>query len=344
MKNKEKLTILANIAKRNRTMPILTNVHITSLAPDKIKCVTWDLEDHFYCVLPAHNPMTLNHLISMQDFKALYTDKCTIGSEGLDLYLDGNKVTGYDTRGYPTRPNVQFDFGLPNLNLQSISDLVYCSSPDRTRYNLCSVFIDLAKGKIVATDGHRMDRRDGITLKLPAEAQSRTGLMFTLNAAKIAEKFKLAATNKDATYVRLVADCGSQLTSRLVDGEFPAYSQITAKKYAYKMSGVAVKALLAELEKFCKVYSKDKQPTMRLDIDQTGCRLSTTDTAGVQYSTSFNGYKFSTDKKISIGINPRYFRDALKTLNTEKVDIELSDDYGAIQINTSIIMPMKLKD
>jgi DNA polymerase-3 subunit beta len=235
---------------------------------------------------------------------------------------------------------------------QMIDKTIFAVSPDEARYNLSGVYVESnAPGavRMVATDGHRlaMIEREvpGFTMATGAiiPRKGLTELRKILDVSGDAEvrlslEGQLAYLKRGATEVSM----------RLVEGEFPDYRGVIPKQSKYKI--VVKRDLLFAAIKRAAIFSSERYHGVKFALSAGTLTVSSTSPETGEASESLD-VDFKSEE-FAIGFNASYVQQALGVIpqgNDSTVELGLSDDVspGVIRTETDqqytyVVMPMRL--
>jgi DNA polymerase-3 subunit beta len=130
--------------------------------------------------------------------------------------------------------------------------------------------------------------------------------------------------------------------SRLIEGEFPDYKQVIPPISDNKMKAGREQLLLA-VRRAALLSTPDYQ-AVKLEVFKNKLVLSKS-TPDIGESREELSVEY-TGREMAIGFNPSYLIDVLKNLNTETIELELTDSEkpGVVRTNgyTYIVLPMRL--
>jgi DNA polymerase-3 subunit beta len=274
------------------------------------------------------------------------------------------KMMGLDPRSFPAMPSqstgkeatlakkqLKAELVIPATVLASMIDkTLFAVSPDEARYNLSGVYVEASgadSARMVATDGHRlaMVEREVPGFKMEGGAIiPRKGL---------AELRKILDQNGDAE-VRLTLEGQlaylkrgtTEVSMRLVEGEFPDYRGVIPKQSKYKI-GVARDPLLAAIKR-AAIFSSERYHGVKFALSAGTLTVSSTSPETGEASESLD-VDFKNDE-FAIGFNASYVQQVLGVIPTgSDVELGLSDDVSPGVIRTPadgqytyVVMPMRL--
>src|SRR6266481_3887342 len=273
------------------------------------------------------------------------------------------KMMGLDPRSFPAMPSqstkdsgaakkqLKAELAIPAAVLaQMIDKTIFAVSPDEARYNLSGVFVESnAPGvvRMVATDGHRLAM---IEREVPGFTMA-TGAIIPRKG--LAELRKILDVGGEAE-VRLSLEGqlaylkrgATEVSMRLVEGEFPDYRGVIPKQSKYK---IAVKRdLLFAAIKRAAIFSSERYHGVKFALSAGTLTVSSTSPETGEASESLD-VDFKSEE-FAIGFNAAYVQQALGVIpQGADVELGLSDDVSpgvirtdADQQYTYVVMPMRL--
>jgi len=233
-----------------------------------------------------------------------------------------------------------------------IDKTIFAVSPDEARYNLSGVYVVAVEEgmvRMVATDGHRLSIIDR-----PADGFSMaSGVIIPRKG--LAELRKLLNQNqKDQNEAQLVINGqlgwlqrgDTELSMRLVEGEFPDYRGVIPKQTKYDVA-VGRDTLLSAIKR-AAIFSNERYHGVKLGLSDGALTVSSTSPemgeASETIDVGFHGEEFA------IGFNAAYLIQALGVMAAESdASLGLSDEVSPGVITSSadsrfryVVMPMRL--
>jgi len=244
------------------------------------------------------------------------------------------EIKGINPEGFPPLPTVERNNGIAisqKILKEMIRQTIFAVSVDENRPILTGSLFEYKSGRfsIVSIDGYRLALRR-TTPENPVEDRSFVIPGKTLNEiSKIIEPvdnelFIYAAGNQ------ILFDMGNCiLVSRLLEGEYLNYMGIIPKEYETKIT-VNTKELLACFERASLVIvNEERRYPVNLDIrDDLMVIKTNTDIGNAREEIKID----MEGKKLEISFNPRYFIEALRTIENEQVSIEFTSSIGPCTI------------
>ncbi len=360
--------IQAVVEKRN-TMPILANVLLRASVgkgedEGTLELAATDLEIGIRSLHPVAVAEAGEITVSA---KKIYEIVRELPEEPIHLEVASNSyvtlrcaraefsLAGSAVEEYPNLP--EFSPGKMAL-LQSpvLADMIartmYAASADETRYNLNGVFLEQHSAnnsiRMIATDGHRLayaDRQLGGDI--PGLASG------VIIPRKGLTELKRLVDEEDSDEVEigfegnsgLVRKGGVTLVMRLIEGEFPNYSQVIPEKTTHQLV-VPVETLNHALRRVA-ILSAERSRAIKFDLSPGLLALSSNNPdigeAREELDVDYAG------EKLSIAFNARYLIDAVSALGSKEVRLSFQDELSPVKLmpaddsNTlAVVMPMRI--
>ncbi len=258
------------------------------------------------------------------------------------------KISGLPKEEFPRLPRVENQDALvidQRVLEAMFSQTAFAASHDESRYILTGILF-VSKGgwlRLVATDGRRL-----ASVAREARTPTKTDHQVVVPAKAIQELHRLLGDGPSVKISikenQIAFDLGNiQLISRLIEGKFPNYEQVIPAESPQKLAVSRENLLL--VTKRIGLWTTIDSPSIRFDLRPTNIVVSKqtpeVGEAHEEIPATYNGSEFS------IGFNPAYLVDVLKTLPDESVEMELPgpDRPGVIRTKDHylyIVLPMQL--
>jgi DNA polymerase III subunit beta len=365
------LSMVQGIVERRNTVPILGHVLIEP-KEDSLKLSATDLEVGITTQIAAKtnqpNSFTLSARKLFEIVRETEDENVTIKTLDNDWFelrcgRAKFKMMGLDPRSFPAMPSpgsgngnephnsTKSELKLPPAQMAAMIDkTIFAVSPDEARYNLSGVYIITPENgtvRMVATDGHRLsiiDREatgfsieNGVIIPRKGLAELRKLLDQTNeNEAQLVVDGQLAWLRHNST----------ELSMRLVEGEFPDYKGVIPNQSRYEIH-VGRDVLLNAMRRVA-IFSNERYHGVKLAFANDTLTVSSTSPdlgeASETLDIIFNGEAFS------IGFNALYIQQVLNVIPSDgEAILHLSDDVTAGVITTPtdsqyqyVVMPMRL--
>jgi len=359
------LARLQSIVEKRNSMPILANVLLSaSKDGDTLELAATDLEVGVRGVQTAKVSKEGQLTVSARKFYDIVRE---LPDEEIKLEATSNayleihcgrarfSLAGTDAEEYPSLP----EFAPERLGTlqsavlaQMIERTMYAASVDETRYNLNGVYFevqaDTGKIRMVATDGHRLalvDRTAGSEVEGLASGViiPRKGLA----------ELKRLVDEEDADEVEIgfegssgLARRGSvTLVMRLIEGEFPNYSQVIPKTTGHQIT-LEAEPLVRALRRVA-LLSAERSRAVKMELSAGSLTVSSSNPDLGEASEELD-VDYAGDT-MSMGFNARYLLDALGSLGAKEIQLGLSDANSPVEMrptddadSLAVVMPMRL--
>lgn len=339
------ISACASIAPRKTTLPILTNV-LLSVEAGRLTCAATDLDVQLVrgmdvthskdgaCAIPAQ------HISSV--LKALPQD----GAVTLSKTASGRVTLTCGPSKFEMVCSPADEF--PKLRMQKpdashvvlddvgtlLSAVAGSVSNDETRYVLNGVLLERLGGVLhaVSTDGHRLTCSVS-----PSEGPD----MLTLLPRKALREATQGGSLKVYESGDLCFDSG--LSARAIEGKFPDWRQVMPKTSTTMVR--VNSAAFMEAMKRVMLMSSERSHAVKVDVGD-GITLSTQNPDRGEAS---EGVACDVKGKHDVfGFNAAYLLDAVRCVQAEHVNIELTDPLSPCKVTsdnaqtTAVVMPMRI--
>ena len=283
------------------------------------------------------------------------------------LYIKSNSGTlslrTIRAKNYPELPNVvdSEPLSLPVLSLtEGLKNVTFAAATEDVKQILTGVHLKGTKDGIefAATDGHRLAV---VTTFFEEDLENEQPVSkefeLTIPARALKELDKILATNqptdKVAIYVAdnvVVFEIGNQLlTSRLLDGPYPAYEKMIPEEFSRTMVSDR-KQLISSLE-VVSVLANQKNNLVKMVLDSISQRVYLSVEAKELGTAEQNFFAQISGDSIDVGFNIKYLMEGLKIFSSNDVQMQLNEPTRPIIFSplggTKIIylvMPVQIRE
>lgn len=354
---REGLAIVNGVIPTKSTRPAIENVCLVA-TENALELVGTDLEvairfriddvkvaDTGTCLIPARVAAEFVRDLSGETASIDATgDNCVITSEG-----DRIELVTVEADEFPVIARFQDEASYPILaetfNKQ-ISRTGFAAAREPGRYAMHGILIELETGhlRMVATDGRRLAVTSTL-LDAPEDATQRAivptkGLqMFGRLLSDPMARVRIAF---EETQFCLKTD-QAEIFARLIDGDFPKYSQVVPAEGKCKIDADA-SLLIGKLRLASTVTSADAR-AVRLVFSEDHLEIQAKATgrgkASGQLDVSYQG------DDVDIAFNPDFLIDGLKQCESDQVHLEFNDrtspgKFSLGQDYTYVVMPITI--
>lgn len=354
----EAINIVQRAVMTKATLPILEGIYIE--ADDKIKLVGNCFDLGIECFVDADIKEKGSVVIEARMFGEIIRklpdapvfievlDGYKVRIECLNSYFE---IRGMEGESYPLPPEYdsEITMSLPQAVLKElIRQTIFAVGTDENRKIMTGVLMEAHDGELrmVALDGFRMAVcnsliKEDVNFKVVIPGRNMQEILRVLETSDEDVKVSLAGslTIFDLENCRIV--------SKILEGEFMNYQSYIPTQFETVIT-VNTRELEESMERASLITSEDKRYPVRLNISEEKMMISSTTEKGlskeeVNIENSGNN--------MQIGFNPRYFLDALKVINDEKIKISFTSPVGPCIITPVdherflfLILPVRLKN
>src|SRR3981189_2478587 len=352
------LQSVIGVVERRQTMPVLANV-LLAARDNRLSATGTDLAVEIVAPSAEEEQQRGESAVPGRKLLDIFRSlpektSVTVSTEGERVSLRGGRsrftLSSLPAAEFPLveEINAQHTLSIAQGEFRRLIDKTHFSMAQQdVRYYLNGLLLE-TDGKAlraVATDGHRLALCE---MELSGKAQAthqvivpRKGVLELQRTLGTEGTIELAiGTN----HVR--AQIGEiRFTSKLIDGRFPEYGRVIPSNPARKVE--ADRELLRQALQRTAILSKEKYRGIRLtakpDLLLIQAHNPEQEEAEDQVQVAYQG------EEVEIGFNVNYLLDALGALESEKVEIRLTDSNGSCLIHAPgathtryVVMPMRL--
>lgn len=277
-------------------------------------------------------------------------EQLKISTKGFSATLNGISATEFPNIPLSSENQVLLD---AKTLQDSLPQITFAAATDEGRPVLTGILTDIKDGglELVATDGFRLAHKrttlEGVKDSLKVLIPKRT---FEEVVRLIAEdlngedtKVEVSTSENQNQVIFKVG--ATQLSSRLIEGQFPSWEKIIPIQFKNKTLVDRVELLKAV--KIASVFAKDSANIIKLEVSKTGLKLSSE-------AKELGGQQTLVDaqtegEEIVIAFNARFLSDAVSAVSTKELTIEFSGNLSPALVKPVgeegleyVIMPIRL--
>ncbi len=353
---KKGIEVVEKITQKNLTLPILqttifqTEKNFLTLSSTNLETgvIWWGLariEKEGKICLPTK---VLSQLISFVPQKSI-----SLFKENLSLWVEcenyKTEIIGLDAEEFPIIPKIQTENSIlvdTSLFCQSLSQVVKIPSPSTARPEISGVLLNFQENiiKIAATDSFRLAEKK---LFLPNPFPQKHSLILPQNSVReiigifgeLEGEMRIYISPKQIWFESLMSEISHpqiQYTSRLIEGEYPNYEEITPKKFGTTVS-LSKEKLLNQIKTASLFSGKNNEIIMKIDPkNETITILSQSPNLG-KYEGSLAGK--IKGEKVEIAFNHRFLIDGILEIKSPELTLNLTNEEGP-----AVLRPVDLED
>lgn len=260
-------------------------------------------------------------------------------------------IRGLDAVDFPCIPEIKTPLIIITIKAQklktALEKTVFACAIDETKPALAGVLFKIKKEEMIlaATDSFRLSEHK---IKGIKSANVKEFIIPKRTASELAriigeneEEIKLKVSDNQISFELE----NTYFISRLVEGNFPDYTQIIPK--SYKTTVTVDKTKLFQALKTASLFSREAANTINIKIDDKKIDIyATSQQLGENRSEIVDIKK--EGKKIKFSINASFLLECLNMVGEEKIELKIVDETSPILIkpqkNTTfffLVMPLK---
>ncbi|NEU75325.1 DNA polymerase III subunit beta [Hassallia byssoidea VB512170] len=270
------------------------------------------------------------------------------------------RIIGGNPEDFPSIPETEnpTEISIPSKKLQAaLEACLYCSSADETKLILTGVHFQLQgeNWSCASTDGHRLAF---VSSKLERNYEP---LSFTVPRRSLTELGKILATTAENNSCTLkVANNtiqfilpNAELTSRLLEGEFPRINNLIPRSFANELivERKGMEIILKRISHFAEKKHKIVKILWEVNDQQATLMTGNTD-IGDAVDSLLMKTQTSIGENIGIGVNSSYLQEALKHISTDEILFRFNkplqpviiSPVGGLLDQLTLIMPVDVQD
>ncbi len=350
------LSCVGNIAGKQVNLPILQNILI-SMNTSNTKIVSTNLEIAIRANVRAKvekdGEYTVPARLLLEYISTLPGDRvdAELKEQGLDIQLGNSRTIfkGMEASEFPLIPDIEMKTGLEvdaKQLLKAILQVIFAASHSDVRPELSGVLFNInperAQGKLIlaATDSYRLAEKI-----IDIRGEVKGSIRVIIPSRTIAELARIINVSDQTTPVIIKFSenqmwsnvAGTEVTSRLIDGQYPNYEHIVPTA-----SGTMISALRDDLIRQIKAASLfTAKGVGAVQIictpSQKQMSISSTSSATGEYAGTLEVEGEGNEN--TVFLNHRYLLEGLNAISNERVVIKIAGPDAPV-----LIVPQMDKD
>ena len=355
------LTIVSKGVSTRSTMDVLQGILFT-VYDNKLRLTATDLEIGVKTEIPAQtqndgeiilNAALITDVIRKLSGEEVYFESDEKNRVKIESLLSEFVLNGLPVQDFPDFPKISEEYSfeispvLLREMIRSTKDSVALSEsiPVHTGIKL---EVDQKNIRMISLDGYRLALRRG---ELEKGVDDDFSVIIPGNALK--ELFKLLAGIEEPVKVefsksQIFFKLGETVfTSRLLEGEFVSYEGIIPKQSTTDVV-ISKQSLLQSCERAALLAKAGKNNLIKMDFEPGQLTItSNADVGGVHEVIKIE----NSGETLKIAFNSKFFIDALKVIDDDKIRIGLTTPYGPAVVvpvegssYTYMILPVRVSE
>ncbi|PIS04846.1 MAG: DNA polymerase III subunit beta [Candidatus Buchananbacteria bacterium CG10_big_fil_rev_8_21_14_0_10_42_9] len=361
------LSIAGHIAAKSANLPILNNVLIKSTDNGIILMAT-NLEIAVSCQVrgkvESKGETTTQSRLLTDYISFLPKENITlevVGGDTLSVQCKKNKtkIKGLSATDFPVIPDVVKEnpiiVGIDDLR-QALSEVAFAITVNETRPEISGVFMQFSKENITlaATDSYRLAERVLEVKKGGSNKSVIVPVRTILELLRILGSVKSDIAIEEVEEVKIYLNDNQilfnvgeiDITSRLIEGQYPDYKQIIPDKGKTKTTVSRVDLIKAV--KAASLFTRSGIFDISLDFSAKDNKITITSSNNQLGENTTDINTEVSGEGNSTVLNYRYLLDVLQVIDTSEVVVEVIDGSSPVIVRPSsdeqyiyIIMPIK---
>jgi DNA polymerase-3 subunit beta len=350
------LSVVARVASSKTSLPILSNILLRT-DQNRLLLAATNLEvaitEHIGAKVVNEGAITIPSRLMSEFISNLPKGNVELKVDGTKLHISAGNYTstinGMPAEDFPALPEIssatELRLAAP-LFKRAISQTVITASHDDTRPVLTGVLCHTHEGSLyfAATDGYRLSERRLVEMTEEAKALIPASTLQDVIRV-LPDECEEVSMLLDETQVRFRMD-DIEVTSRLIDGNFPDYRQLIPKQT--DTNTTVAKDELNRIAKIAGLFARESGGSVTIKADGTRGTVSIHSIASqLGENTSETEAKVEGDGQVTI--NSRYLIEALSCIDEPTVRFGFSGKLAPCVLTPDtdnsdyqhIIMPLK---
>lgn len=364
---KKAVALAERITGKNLTLPILSNILLTS-DKNKIYISATDLELGIKLTVSGKMEGEGKIAIPVKTFSSFLTnlseEKVILKEEKNVLQVKTENYEadfqGVDAADFPIIPSVKTEKYIEvekNILGEAIEQILPSISYNSAKPELNGVLLKLHKSglELVGTDSFRLSKKIIKQDNIKTNIEKELTIIIPLRTMQELLKILQGDLEEESSLVRISSDPNQvqfsleniRLVSRLINAEYPKYSSIIPLEFENKI--VISKRKLLEAVKIIGLFSgKINDTKFKFDPSKKSITIEAQDPSLGKSHTTISPKEIS-GKMLEISFNYRFLLDGLNSVNEEQVFIGLNKEINPALIRGEnstdfiyILMPIKV--
>lgn len=350
------LSKVQNAVSSKSTLPILLNILLETRKNSFLRLYSTDLDIGISCEIPVHvieeGAITVPAKKFSDIIKELpHGDVVISTKKNHRVEIEGErclfKLIGLPKEEFPKFPDFKNTQAI-QINQKKFKEMlqmtVFAVSHEETRYILNGVLLEIEENhiRLVATDGRRLAKAEEV---FPYPGKKKIQVIIPTKAVQ--EVIRNLQEDEDISFLisanQILFDIHPVLiVTRIIDGEFPNYSQVIPQEQKNKIK-IPVSDFLCAIKRASLLVTPDFQ-AVKFEIfrDRLVVSKITPDLGESREEISIE----HGGPEMIIGFNPNFFIEALKNIRDHDITLELlgSDKPGIIRMKQYLylVLPMRI--
>ena len=350
------LGVVARVAGGKTSLPILNNV-LLKTENNRLLLAATNLEvaitEHIGAKVTGEGSLTVPARLMSEFISNLPKGNVELKVDGTKLRIESGSynstINGIAPDEFPALPVIESatTVRIPaHMLKKAIAQTIITTSHDDTRPVLTGVLCHSHEGKLyfAATDGYRLAERQLVAVKEEIKALIPASTLADV-ARVIPDETDEVEMLIDDSQVRFRMD-DIEVTSRLIDGNFPDYRQLIPKDTDIHVT--VNKAELGRITKIASLFAREAGGSVTIKTDATKKTISIHSIAS-QLGENTSETTAEVDAEGAVTLNSRYLTEALGCFDDDVVNFGFSGKLAPCVVSSTnkdsdykhIVMPLR---
>ena len=353
------LTNVGRVASSRTGLPILGNI-LLKTSSNRLLVAATNLEiastNHVGAKILKQGSITIPAKIITEFIQNLPKQAVKMSVVKSTLHIEcgayTSSINGVSDEEFPELPGIDEKAAVTySLSTQDFKEAtqqtIIAASSDSTRPVLTGVYWHVDDGVLyfAATDGYRLAEKQIMKVKTTIAAIVPVSTMQEV-LRTITDEDSQIEVLFDEIQVRFRIN-DSEITSKLIDGNFPDYRQLIPK--SSEISAVAERSDVARVAKIAALFARDSGGAITLSVDPETKNLHVHSVASELGENASSILLHEVKGSGSVTLNARYILELLSVVSSSTINIAFSGGLTPIVLTpnekqsnyTHIIMPIK---
>lgn len=353
------LSAVARSAGVRSQLPVLGNILLqtdqgrlklaaTNLELGVVKSIKVDILEEGELTIPAKTLVDVISNLSGEKIEFLASgDQLQITTPTFSSTLNGISASEFPTIPLSGQKTIMIS---PKILVKSLPQVTFAAAIEEGRPILTGILTEIKDKnlQLVATDGYRLAQK-----QVPIEEETSFKALVPRRTfeevARLISEEEVDSVNISTSddQNQIIFQFGNtQLSSRLIEGQFPSWEKIVPSQYKARI--VMERGEFLKAVKLASVFARTEANIIKLKNQQTGGLVLTAEAK--ELGNQKNEIEAQSEgEEIQVAFNGKYLIDTLSALNSSQIILELSGNLSAAVIKPMgedglqyIIMPVNL--
>lgn len=366
---KKSVFIVSHVAGKNVNLPILNNILIKA-KNNNVSFIATDLEMGIVTntrgKIEEEGEYTVGSKVFYDYIALLPNQKVSLEKDETSLKIQSENyqtsIKGMGSEDYPLIPQIDKNiYFKANINefKNALSQVIFSVSASENRVELSGVLFSFEGDSLTlaSTDSFRLsEKKIKISTNLKSEGETKIivpakTLQEVIRIISAVKDDNVEGSSKEITFYvsenQIMFELGgTELISKLIEGQYPDYGQIIPK--ALKTKATVSKKELIRAIKAASIFSKTGVNDINIDLPKDKNQLIISSTSSQTGDNISNLDATVTGDDNGVVVNHKFLLDGINAINTDSIVLDVVDNKTPCIVrsdkddgHTYVIMPIK---